>query len=62
LLILNKDAHNHQEFYTEHFRDYVQAGAPLRDVSPEDRLEYLPEPFRYALRPGQGIVLVTRRD
>lgn len=62
LLILNKDTNHHQEFYTEHFRDYVQAGAPLKDVSPEHRLEYLHEPFRYALRPGQGIVLVTHRD
>lgn len=62
LLVLNKDPWQHQEFYTESFRHYVQAGAPLRDVSPEHRLEYLHEPFHYALRPGQGIVLVTARD
>lgn len=62
LLILNKDPWNHQEFYTDHFRHYVQAGAPLRDVSPEYPMEYLHEPFHYALRPGQGIVLVTKRD
>ncbi|HNQ72491.1 MAG TPA: alpha-amylase family glycosyl hydrolase [Verrucomicrobiota bacterium] len=62
LLILNKDPHRHQEFATDHFRHFVQAGAPLRDVSPEYPLEFLPEPFHYALRPGQGIVLVTRRD
>ena len=37
-------------------------GAPLKDVSPEDRLDYIPEPFRYSLRPGQGIVLVTSRS
>jgi starch synthase (maltosyl-transferring) len=62
LLILNKDVNQHQEFHTEHFRNYVQAGAPLKDVSPEYPMKFLPEPFRYALRPGQGIVLVTRRD
>jgi len=62
LLILNKDPWNHQEFCTDHFRHYVQAGAPLRDVSPEFPMEYLHEPFHYALRPGQGIVLVTHRD
>jgi starch synthase (maltosyl-transferring) len=62
LLILNKDIHQHQEFATDHFRHYLQAGAPLRDVSPEFPLEYIPEPFHYALRPGQGIVLVTARD
>jgi starch synthase (maltosyl-transferring) len=62
LLILNKDPWNHQEFYTDHFRHFVQAGAPLRDVSPEYPLEYIHEPFHYALRPGQGIVLVTSRN
>jgi starch synthase (maltosyl-transferring) len=61
LLILNKDPWHHQEFYTDHFRHYVQAGAPLRDVSPEYALDYIHEPFHYALRPGQGIVLVTSR-
>src|SRR5882672_9604676 len=62
LLILNKDTRGHQDFHTEHFRHLVQAGAPLRDVSPEYPLEYLAEPFHYALRPGQGIVLVTSRS
>ncbi|MCO5051156.1 MAG: alpha-amylase family glycosyl hydrolase [Verrucomicrobiae bacterium] len=62
LLILNKDQHRHQEFATDHFRHFVQAGAPLRDVSPEFPMEFIPEPFHYALRPGQGIVLVTQRD
>ena len=61
LLILNKDRWQHQEFHTDHFRHFVQAGAPLRDVSPEYPLEYIQEPFHYALRPGQGIVLVTSR-
>jgi starch synthase (maltosyl-transferring) len=62
LIIINKDITRHQEFYTDHFRQYVQAGAPLRDVSPEYPLDYLHEPFHYALRPGQGIVLVTARS
>jgi starch synthase (maltosyl-transferring) len=62
LILINKDTTRHQEFYTDHFRHYVQAGAPLRDVSPEYPLDYLHEPFHYALRPGQGIVLVTSRS
>jgi len=62
LLILNKDLNGHQEFSTDHFRHFVQAGAPLKDVSPEYPMEFIPEPFHYALRPGQGIVLVTHRD
>jgi starch synthase (maltosyl-transferring) len=62
LLILNKDIWNYQEFYADHLRHFIQAGAPLKDVSPEYRLEYIHEPFHYALRPGQGIVLVTSRS
>ncbi len=62
LLILNRDLQNHQEFQTDHFRRYVQSQAPLRDVSPEHPMEYIHEPFHYALRPGQGIVLVTKRE
>ena len=61
LLILNKDPWNYQDFYTDHFRHFLQSGAPLRDVSPEFPLDYIHEPFHYGLRPGQGIVLVTRR-
>jgi starch synthase (maltosyl-transferring) len=62
LLILNKDTSRHQEFQAGNLRQYVQAGAPLRDVSPEHPLDYLHEPFHYALRPGQGILLVTSRN
>jgi starch synthase (maltosyl-transferring) len=61
LLILNKDLGCHQEFTTDNFRRFVQSGAALRDVSPEYPMEYIHEPFHYALRPGQGIVLVTSR-
>jgi len=62
LLILNKDIHNYQHFYADNLQEFVQAGAPLMDVSPEDQLEYIPKPFSYDLRPGQGIVLITSRD
>lgn len=62
LIILNKDVHHHQPFYSESLRHYTQAGAPLRDVSPEFSLDYLPRPFDYALRPGQGFVLTAERD
>ncbi len=62
LLILNKDIHNRQPFTIPRVQDLVQAGAPLVDISPGDRLDYIPEPFSYELGPGQGIVLITRRD
>ncbi|MCK4729217.1 MAG: hypothetical protein KAT27_09855, partial [Desulfobacterales bacterium] len=62
LLIFNKDIHNEQHFYAESLKEFVQAGAPLVDVSPEYPMDYIPTPFSYNLRPGQGIVLITSRD
>ncbi len=62
LIILNKDPWHHQHFYAERLDSYVQAGAPLVDRSPEYRLDYLPTPFDYDLRPGQVFVFVTQRD
>jgi len=62
LVILNKDTHNKQHFCVENLQEFVQAGAPLVDLSPQYRMEYIPRPFSYDLRPGQGIVLMTSRD
>jgi starch synthase (maltosyl-transferring) len=62
LLILNKDINNRQGFHTGDLHEFVQAGAPMVDMSPEDPMEYIPTPFSYDLLPGQGIVLVTSRD
>ncbi|MCX7818091.1 MAG: alpha-amylase family glycosyl hydrolase [Kiritimatiellae bacterium] len=61
ILILNKDVHARQWFRTPALRHWVQSGAPLRCVSPENPLEFLPEPFEYELRPGEGIVLLADR-
>lgn len=61
ILILNKDVHSRQYFRTLAVRHWVQSGAPLRCVSPDNPLNYLPEPFEYDLRPGEGIVLVADR-
>jgi starch synthase (maltosyl-transferring) len=63
LIILNTDPWKRQYFYAPNLQGYVQAGAPLQDVSPEYPLDYIPtKPFSYELRPGQGFVMVTRRD
>jgi starch synthase (maltosyl-transferring) len=62
LLILNKDIHNRQSFYEENLQKYLQAGAPLIDISPGYPVNYIPTPFSYSLQPGQGIVLITSRD
>jgi starch synthase (maltosyl-transferring) len=62
LIILNKDIYNYQHFYAENIGKYLQAGAAPLDISPEYQLDFIPSPFIYDLRPGQGIVLVTSRD
>ncbi|HDH04914.1 MAG TPA: alpha-amylase [Nitrospirae bacterium] len=62
LLILNKDINSKQRFYADSLHKLLRLKAPLKDVSPEYRLDHIPEPFSYDLRPGQGIVLVTKRD
>ena len=61
LLIMNKDIYNQQTFYANDLREYIQSGAPMADISPEYRLDHLPKPFHYDLRPGQGILLMTKR-
>ena len=61
LLILNKDLENKQRFFTNNLYSHVQAQGPLTDVSPEYPLAYLPTPYEYNLRPGQGIALVTQK-
>ncbi len=62
LVVLNRDIERRQVFTTRDLRAFVQSGAPLVDVSPGPRLEYLPSPFSYELEPGQGLVLVTSED
>ncbi len=62
LFILNKDIRNRQYFYEKNIQKSLQARAPLFDISPEYPMDYIPTPFSYDLRPGQGIVLITSRD
>jgi starch synthase (maltosyl-transferring) len=62
LMFINRDIKNKQKITVEKLKDLVQAGKPLVDVSPEYRLDYIPEPFTYNLRPGQGIILVAQRN
>lgn len=59
LIILNKNIHHPQPFYSDNLYQYLQTRLPLKDISPEYRLDYLPTPFSYNLRPGQGIVLMA---
>jgi starch synthase (maltosyl-transferring) len=61
LIVLNKDIWGRHDFWCEDLRHWVQSGAPLACVSPENPLEYVHHPFHYELRPGEAVVLVTTR-
>ncbi|MBF0558071.1 MAG: alpha-amylase [Nitrospirae bacterium] len=61
ILILNKDIWNWQHFYVESLQGFIQIGSPLVDVSPENPIEYIPAPFTYDLRPGQGIIFLASK-
>ncbi len=61
LILLNTNVHERQNVYCESLRRFVQSGAALRCVSPENPLEHVSEPFQYELRPGEAIVLVAER-
>lgn len=60
LIIMNKDAWNRQNFFSDNLYHLVQSEPPLFDVSPEWPLDYLPTPFQFELTPGMGRVLVTQ--
>ena len=61
LLFFNTDCWHDQHDEFSDLRAFVQSGQPLVDVSPEFRMGFVAvAPFSYQLRPGQGIVLVTR--
>jgi starch synthase (maltosyl-transferring) len=62
LIMLNKDICSYQSVYSENLRNYTQSGSPIVDVSPEQKMEYIPAPFSYNMAPGQGIVLTTTRN
>jgi starch synthase (maltosyl-transferring) len=62
LIFINRDIRTKQRFTVKKLRHLVQAGKPLVDVSPKYRLDYIPAPFTYTLRPGQGIVLIAERN
>jgi starch synthase (maltosyl-transferring) len=61
LILLNIDVHNRQSVWFDTLRRFVQSGQALSCVSPENPMDHISEPFHYELRPGEAIVLVTRR-
>lgn len=61
LVLLNIDVHHRQSVWFDTLRRFVQSGQALTCVSPDNPMEHISEPFHYELRPGEAIVLVTKR-
>jgi starch synthase (maltosyl-transferring) len=60
LLFLNTDRSQRHSLELRNLRGELQLGRPLVDVSPEFRMDAVPEqPFTYDFGPGQSLVLVT---
>jgi starch synthase (maltosyl-transferring) len=61
LILLNMDVYGRQSVWFDTLRRFVQSGQALTCVSPENPMDHISEPFHYELRPGEAIVLVTKR-
>lgn len=60
-MFINTDVWHDQHVEVSDLQAFVQSGQALVDISPEYRMDFVAvAPFSYQLRPGQGIVLVTR--
>jgi starch synthase (maltosyl-transferring) len=59
LVIINKDVDRPQSFTSANLYSMILCEGPLIDVSPENRMDFIPTPFEYHLAPGQGLVMVT---
>ena len=60
LIVLNRDIYNRQHVTLQSPGSFMQSGEALVDVSPQDRMSHVPEPFNYLLRPGEGRILFSR--
>jgi starch synthase (maltosyl-transferring) len=61
LIIINHDTNAHREFYHPDLFELFEHAAPLRNVSPEYAMSFVPKAFHYDLRPAQVIVLLQER-
>jgi len=59
LLALNKDPWNPQHLHVDDLYRHLHRPGPLKDVSLEWTMDYLPTPFEFDLGPAMGRVLVT---
>lgn len=59
LIALNKDPWSRQRIYVDDLYRHVRVPGPLRDISPEWPMDFLPTPFEFELAPGMARILVS---
>ena len=59
LIILNKDTWNKQHFYEDNLYQHVQSDKPLKDLSLEYPLDFIPSQYEFGLNPGMSRVMVA---
>ena len=59
LIVLNKDPWNKHHFFTDDLYQYIKTSKPLKDLSLEYPLDYLPTPYEFGLNPGMARVMVA---
>lgn len=62
LIIINTDIKNYQYIDVNSISEVFQSKAFIKDISPEFRLDYVPDHFEYYLRPAQIIVLYQQEE
>ena len=60
LFLLNKDVEHHQEYSHNCINSQIHNPSRLKDISPEFPMPEIQDAFHYSLRPGQGIVMLSK--
>ena len=59
LIILNKDPWNKQHFSEDNLYQHIQSDKPLKDLSLEYPLNFIPNCYEFGLNPGMARVMVA---
>lgn len=62
LIFVNRDFQAEHGFHSDNLSHFVQTDQPFTDLSPGNRLQRITSPFHYDFKPGEALVLVTKRQ
>jgi starch synthase (maltosyl-transferring) len=61
LIFINRDLQSGHGFHSDNLSSFVQTDHPFTDLSPGNKLQRITSPFHHEFRPGEALVLVTKR-